>query len=825
MKQFIRIKKLKKLSDKTSRSVHVKNQINKVNTHYRNQIDFMILFHDIAKFMLAMMPNEINLSLIEILSKIGHFLEADRVYIVKHDLKKNKYTIAYEWSNDFTYSKMVDNENIMTSIVLYWIETHFKKHGICTINIDELKNESKIYDTLKSLGIKSQLAIPMFQGSVVYGFLGFDFLYNHHVYHDSDHAILEQLSSFLLMVLQHMELSYQNKEIMNILLSITNEQRELICRLDDKGEIIFVNQKFSQLFGKKSPQLLFGVSIYDIAPLDTHWMLEELITSQKQFDENNRYVYQILDSEDQLKWIEWEAYPIKIENQRQEYQLVGRDFSSTKKMEAALVKEKIKLASIIDAAKVGTFEWSISTGNIKVNDEFAKMLGYFPDEFKYMTATQYLEMVHPDYIDEIKDIIDKILQAKINEFRIEFKMRERSNKFRWILGQGSISNRYNDGLPMTIYGIHIDIQNSKENEEEISILRTSLENSQTITIITDSNGIIIYVNPVFTKLTGYTLNEVVGLNPDFLQSDYYEKEYIEDMWKTVKSGKNWHGEFHNKKKDGTYFWSLATITPIINKKGKITHYVSSQFDITDKIINEEKLRLYNEQLRKDVSNKLMEIAESHRASVIALARITESRDSTTGQHVDRVQYLCRTLAESLMDEEYYNKDVNQEFVDDIFYASILHDIGKVGISDSVLLKPGKFTEEEFEIMKSHVVLGANMLQDIADMYPNNRIIEMGIEIAKFHHEKWNGKGYPNGLSYEAIPLSARIMAIVDAYDAIRSKRPYKQPLCHEEAVNLIKKDSGEHFDPHLVKVFLKIEHKFKDIFDSKSSEETFENML
>jgi putative two-component system response regulator len=145
----------------------------------------------------------------------------------------------------------------------------------------------------------------------------------------------------------------------------------------------------------------------------------------------------------------------------------------------------------------------------------------------------------------------------------------------------------------------------------------------------------------------------------------------------------------------------------------------------------------------------------------------------------------------------------------------LHDIGKVGIPDAILLKPGKLTNEEFDIMKTHVDIGAKTLADISRDYPKNRIMEMGIQIAKYHHEKWNGKGYQEGLSGEEIPLSARIMAIVDAYDAIRSKRPYKDSVSHEEAMRRIIQDAGEHFDPYIVKILQTIEHRFVEIYKDK----------
>ncbi|MFH0995883.1 MAG: HD domain-containing phosphohydrolase [Pseudomonadota bacterium] len=148
---------------------------------------------------------------------------------------------------------------------------------------------------------------------------------------------------------------------------------------------------------------------------------------------------------------------------------------------------------------------------------------------------------------------------------------------------------------------------------------------------------------------------------------------------------------------------------------------------------------------------------------------------------------------------------------DISNASPLHDIGKVGISDNILLKPGKLTAEEFEVMKTHAMIGANTLQAARKKYPKNAFINMGIAIARSHHEKWDGSGYPDGLVGEDIPLSARIMAVSDVYDALRSKRPYKPAFTHEKSCEIIMEGAGRHFDPAVIHAFTAVEAEFADI--------------
>ena len=169
------------------------------------------------------------------------------------------------------------------------------------------------------------------------------------------------------------------------------------------------------------------------------------------------------------------------------------------------------------------------------------------------------------------------------------------------------------------------------------------------------------------------------------------------------------------------------------------------------------------------------------------------------------------LAQSLTLESPYKTQISPEFIRDISNASPLHDIGKVAIPDHILLKPGKLTPEEFEIMKSHTLIGAQTLGEVKNLYPGNTFINMGIVIARSHHERWDGNGFPDGLAGDEIPLAARIMAVVDVYDALRSRRCYKESMDRAQSRTNILHESGGQFDPTLVDVFCEVEAEFDRI--------------
>ncbi|MBR1942742.1 HD domain-containing protein [bacterium] len=216
----------------------------------------------------------------------------------------------------------------------------------------------------------------------------------------------------------------------------------------------------------------------------------------------------------------------------------------------------------------------------------------------------------------------------------------------------------------------------------------------------------------------------------------------------------------------------------------------------------------NKQLETTVEEQSKTITEMQMATIFSLAKLAQSRDDDTGKHLERVQKYCYALATELSKGSPYKNIVTKEYIKDIVYACPLHDIGKVAIPDAILLKPGKLTDEEFAEMKKHTIYGAETLNEVYERFGSNDFIKMGIDIAKYHHERWDGKGYPEGLSGENIPLSARIMAIADVYDALSSRRAYKDAFPHKKCAEIIMEGKNTQFDGILVDAFVNIQDEF-----------------
>jgi putative two-component system response regulator len=210
--------------------------------------------------------------------------------------------------------------------------------------------------------------------------------------------------------------------------------------------------------------------------------------------------------------------------------------------------------------------------------------------------------------------------------------------------------------------------------------------------------------------------------------------------------------------------------------------------------------------------KTEEVSQIRDVTIMAMASLAETRDNETGNHLKRTQNYIRALGVKLRDHPRFKDFLTEDNIESLYKLSPLHDIGKVGIPDAILLKQGKLTQEEFEIMKSHPLLGGNAIAAAENGLPTpNRFLHIAREIANGHHEKWDGSGYPLGLKGDAIPISARLMALADVFDALISRRIYKQPFTHGEAVAYITQGRGTHFDPDVIDAFLAIQEEFRQI--------------
>ena len=321
---------------------------------------------------------------------------------------------------------------------------------------------------------------------------------------------------------------------------------------------------------------------------------------------------------------------------------------------------------------------------------------------------------------------------------------------------------------------HVELFSAKEKLQlEIDDTKVLLEqykmavDASSFVSKTDTKGVITYVNEKFCEISKYTKEELIGHSHNILRSPDISKSLFKDMWKTIKNKKIWHGVVKNKAKDGSSYFVDATIVPILNADGDIVEYISLRTDMTNEIA-----------LREDILSSQREVLHT-------LGELGEWRSKETGDHVNRVSLFSELLATA-----YGCLESNTVLLK---MASPMHDIGKVIIPDDILLKPGKLTEEEFEIMKKHSVYGWEIFHK-----SKHELLQTAALIAHQHHEKWDGTGYPQGLKGHDIHIFGRITAIADVFDALSHDRVYKKAWSVDETLEFLKSESGKAFEPKLV---------------------------
>ncbi len=416
-------------------------------------------------------------------------------------------------------------------------------------------------------------------------------------------------------------------------------------------------------------------------------------------------------------------------------------------------------------------------------DLFHQALKQFPDiPFIFMTGNPDLEMAVDflkkggyDYIVKpfmIPDFIKKVHQV-INKSHQRQQQQHLVNDLKQILNR---------------------------RLQELRIFQDIIESSTDGLLVTDTDGIIVKTNRGLEAMTGLK-DAVLSMRPlATLEKTTFPQLQFADILEMVQSRGNWSGETTGYRLNGETFIAQLSFFPILNESGDAFAYAALIKDVSEQ-----------RRMQRELIDSLKKLTQAQEATIFGLARLAEYRDQATGFHLERIRSYCRTLAEALHHHPQFQETVTHQFIETLYRTAPLHDIGKVGIPDYILLKAGKLSAQEFEIMKQHTIIGYQTLHSIQQQYGDLDFLKMGIDITYCHHERYDGKGYPRGLKGEEIPLSAQILSIADVYDALTTERVYKKAYSHERSLQIMLKERGKHFEPTLFDVFLSIADQFNDI--------------
>lgn len=338
--------------------------------------------------------------------------------------------------------------------------------------------------------------------------------------------------------------------------------------------------------------------------------------------------------------------------------------------------------------------------------------------------------------------------------------------------------------------------------EELQIYRDIFESEKQGLLILDSEGNIVRVSPGVEKFVGVPEAELLNRPLSVLNEYLQPKLDFEAIRETVQDTGQWKEELRAlpaSESDKPRILKTSVIG-VQNEGGTTFAYSVMMDDVTT--FREVETALIDSLKRSNLAQE---------AIIFGLARLAEYRDQETGYHLERIRSYCKVFAAALQEHPRYREQVNEQFIDTIYRTAPLHDIGKVGIPDYILLKPDKLSASEYEIMKTHTVIGYQTLNSIREQYGEMDFLNMGIDITYCHHEKYDGSGYPRGLQGDDIPLPAKIVAIADVYDALTSQRTYKKAFPHHISLNTMRMERGKHFDPELFDIFLTIADQFDTI--------------
>ncbi|MCU0820886.1 MAG: PAS domain S-box protein [Spirochaetes bacterium] len=407
------------------------------------------------------------------------------------------------------------------------------------------------------------------------------------------------------------------------------------------------------------------------------------------------------------------------------------------------------------------------------------------------------------YRDRIKEAISSSLFKGITTGPVELKMKTPGNKELW-------TEMIINTEPERIQGFQIvgrDITHRKNMEilvGNMSEFQEKILQNDLIGIITmDISGKITSWNKGAAHILGFSPEETLQKNMSAFIIMEDSESYGQFVKRDIKTSAQTSRELKFRKKNGEAVSVMYVESTLKDEESMSMAVIGFFFDITEKAHLEEKW--------KELTLRLQ---QAQLITIVSLAKLAEYRDIETGHHLERIMKYTGLLANELSGFKEYKSYISEEYILDLVNSCPLHDIGKVGIPDQVLHKPGKLTSEEFEIIKTHTIIGGDTLAEAEKKMQGRSYLNLGKEIAYYHHERWDGNGYPQGLKGKQIPLSARIVAVADVYDALISKRPYKEPFPHDTAMNIITESSGTHFDETVVKA---LNHCGNAFFDLKNS--------
>jgi len=564
-------------------------------------------------------------------------------------------------------------------------------------------------------------------------------------------------------------------------LKIIEEFSDGFVILNENRDILFFNEVLLRITGWRSRDILTEAKFLQLLNVENCRYIDRLTT--------------IPDLNGTPKYFRVAAFPIEGEARSYTLVRIRQDLASTH-AESTGAADSLEL--LFHNIGDGLLTVNLSGKIMTANPAFYKLIGMETNNPIEDIASLYV------YKEELEDKLIRLLDADfVFNLETHLYMEDRTIKrvldSSWVIRdpRGTVTG-YTCQFKDISYLKNIEARLAI-SERNYAILFDTILSS---IIIVDPLGRIVNWNYTARELYGYSWEEVSGEYFDSVFRANHRRPTISQIFELVdeNGGRYIEAEVPRRRKGGTDLFTYTSYSSIKNASGETIAYSIIEKDLTERVNLERKLKESFDRLR-----------ETQSATILGFARLTEYRNKNTGKHLKRIREYTKVLATGLRSREKYKDYITDRYIEDLCLSSVLHDVGKVAIEDSILLKADRLDQKEFSRVKDHARMGGDALRDVDAEIKRESFLTLGKEIAYYHHERWDGDGYPEGRRGDEIPLSARIVAVADVYDALTSDRPYKKAVSHEEAMSTIIEGRASQFDPEIVDVFLENQESFRII--------------
>ena len=714
--------------------------------------------------------DDIDVGLNSVLKTLAEAVNAEHAYIFMFKDGNTKMDNTHEWNSAGIVARKERFTNLDCAVFGWWIGKLMRNEEVILHDISQLPAEAAVERTLfEGIGVKCALAVPFGPAGKPDGFMGFGDKRFNHVWQDEDVKLLRLASESVFSFINRQRAEHNLRESEQRFRSLNAAAPIGIFLTDATGASAYVNERLLSISGMSLDEALGLGWLKAIHPEDRD---EVFAGNEKANAENREFVkdFRMVTPKGDVRWVSVRSKPTGNLGER-----VGtlEDITERKQAEDALRQGEERFRTLGASAPIGIFHSDAAGKALFVNERFVGITGVsFSDD----EDRNWYDVVHPSDRDDVIRMMIEAIKAR-GEFVSEFRLLTPEGVTRWVSARAK-DMREESGRFIGLMGTIEDITERKQAEDA---LRQSEERFRSLSasapvgiFLTDEHDVLTYANECLHDIvgvdqnvrleeanTGYALSTFV--HPDDQQevAQAHIKASDREPYELLE-------EFRIVTRQGEERWIRVQVIPILSSDGGRPGRVGTVEDITEhKTLEQERQSAYER-------------------TTLLLAMAAEARDPYTEHHLFRIRGYSEAIALQM--------GLSPDTAKRIGLASLLHDIGKTRVPDAILTKPGPLTTEEWQLMRRHTVWGQELL-------PTNAWFTTARQIARSHHENWDGSGYPDGLAGEKIPLAAAIVAVADGFDAMTSKRPYKAAWPPARAMRELRQDKSHRYSPEVVEAF------------------------